>query len=151
MFRQSDNCKYGVTSPLWFNDSKLKTENFNLNTELSKLKKRCDLLQQEKKDLVNRLAKVEKQERSYIQPNIVKLPSEVEDVLAIIGVELGSMILPKIENLLRCTTCIVCQENIKSVLFLECRHLVICEPCSKIIGSECPLCRKNSKKVILYL
>lgn len=146
MFRQSDNCKYGVTAPFQYDDSKLKTENFILNTELSKLKKCNSLLQQEKKDLVNRLSKLEKQ-----NCNKVKLPDEVEKVLAVIGVELGSMILPKIENLLRCTTCVVCQENIKTVVFLDCRHLAMCEPCSRTSGSECPLCRKSSKKVVLYL
>lgn len=152
MFRQNSNCKYGVTTPLWFDDSKLKTENYNLNTELNKLKKRYELLQQEKKELANRLAKVENQKSNQVMPtNIVKLPDEVENVLAIIGVELGSMILPKIENLLRCTTCIVCQENIKSVMFLDCRHLAMCELCSKTTGDTCPLCRKISKKVNIYL
>lgn len=36
--------------------------------------------------------------------------------------------------------CSVCMENPKSILFLPCRHVCVCDGCSKKIES-CPVCR----------
>jgi hypothetical protein len=48
-------------------------------------------------------------------------------------------------------SCIICNSNIKSILYDECKHLVACEDCSKNLTETCPFCRKKSKKVKIYL
>lgn len=47
-------------------------------------------------------------------------------------------------------TCIVCYDKPRNVLFLECKHLVLCDTCSEPL-TECPICRVqavNKLKVI---
>ena len=39
-------------------------------------------------------------------------------------------------------TCKVCMDNNVGVLFLPCRHLICCEPCSDSV-KRCPLCRQH--------
>jgi hypothetical protein len=48
--------------------------------------------------------------------------------------------------------CVVCQEEIKSVLLMPCRHLCLCKECSRRNEiSKCPLCReKISQKIDVY-
>ena len=44
----------------------------------------------------------------------------------------------------RPTTCVVCWESTPCVVLLPCKHLVLCEACSKMMegkGAECPMCR----------
>ena len=39
--------------------------------------------------------------------------------------------------------CIICQENPKSVLFMDCRHLCVCMDCGHLdVLVRCPLCRQ---------
>ena len=46
--------------------------------------------------------------------------------------------------------CIICNTDIKSVLYAECKHLVACIECSKKLDDECPICRCKSKKIKIY-
>mmetsp|Transcript_29949 Transcript_29949/g.49539 ORF Transcript_29949/g.49539 Transcript_29949/m.49539 type:complete len:140 (-) Transcript_29949:37-456(-) len=47
------------------------------------------------------------------------------------------------------STCVVCQENIKSVLILPCRHLCLCQGCSEVLQLKtCPLCREKIESKI---
>ena len=39
-------------------------------------------------------------------------------------------------------TCKVCMDNKVGMLFLPCRHLICCEPCSDSV-IQCPLCRQR--------
>ena len=39
-------------------------------------------------------------------------------------------------------TCKVCMDHNLGVLFLPCRHLICCEPCSDSV-KRCPLCRQH--------
>jgi len=40
--------------------------------------------------------------------------------------------------------CVVCQSNMRNVIFSPCNHLATCIACSKnpLLGDKCPLCRK---------
>ena len=50
-------------------------------------------------------------------------------------------------NLEMKVTCVVCQTNIRNVIFEPCHHLATCISCSKKLD-KCPLCRKNLKNKI---
>lgn len=41
------------------------------------------------------------------------------------------------------TLCVVCFEKNKRILFLPCRHICVCNSCSKRVGTKCPVCRKK--------
>lgn len=46
-------------------------------------------------------------------------------------------------------TCVICKENPKSVLFLNCRHLCVCNNCGHLdILVQCPLCRMEIREKI---
>jgi hypothetical protein len=39
--------------------------------------------------------------------------------------------------------CVICRENPKSVLFMDCRHLCVCKDCGHLnVLVQCPLCRQ---------
>ncbi|KAL3783956.1 hypothetical protein ACHAW5_010470 [Stephanodiscus triporus] len=39
--------------------------------------------------------------------------------------------------------CVICRENTKSVLFMDCRHLCVCKDCGHLnVLVQCPLCRQ---------
>ena len=42
-------------------------------------------------------------------------------------------------------TCVVCQSNVRNVIFNPCNHLATCISCSKnpMLNKKCPLCRKK--------
>lgn len=152
MYRQQS--KYEPYKNCWDDGqiSSLKRENYNLTTELSKTKKNYDLLQKEKKDLENRLLRVELAMKS-LNANRVgpQFPSEIENLLDKVEDDLKSKLYPKIETLLNCMTCIVCKERVKSVVYINCRHLVACTNCNDKLGNDCPLCRQeNFTKVTIY-
>lgn len=143
MFR---NNKYNTIIKSTWDDtqtSSLKRENYNLTLEIAQLKKKYDLIKKEKKDLENGLFKM-KQHYHTIPRDIEILLDKISDIT--FKQELHS----KIKNLVSCTTCIVCHERMKRVVYIECRHLVSCIECNKNLGNNCPLCRQNSKKLVLY-
>uniref|UniRef100_A0A069DSX6 RING-type E3 ubiquitin transferase n=1 Tax=Panstrongylus megistus TaxID=65343 RepID=A0A069DSX6_9HEMI len=37
--------------------------------------------------------------------------------------------------------CVVCRENPKEIIILQCGHVCICEDCSEVITTDCPVCR----------
>lgn len=42
--------------------------------------------------------------------------------------------------------CVICQDKVKSIVLLPCRHLCLCSDCFKQLGryrKECPMCRKT--------
>ncbi|KAK9503558.1 hypothetical protein O3M35_010091 [Rhynocoris fuscipes] len=45
------------------------------------------------------------------------------------------------ENLSENERCVVCRENPKEIIILECGHVCICEDCSEGITKDCPVCR----------
>jgi len=42
-------------------------------------------------------------------------------------------------------TCVICYENKKNIMFKDCKHIAVCNICSKKI-KDCPICRKKIKK-----
>ena len=46
-----------------------------------------------------------------------------------------------IKNLEIKVTCVVCQTNMRNVVFVPCNHLATCISCSKSLSKTCPLCR----------
>jgi hypothetical protein len=43
--------------------------------------------------------------------------------------------------------CVICQDRIKNMLLLPCKHLCLCEECSGHAQvSSCPICRKPIKE-----
>ncbi len=113
-----------------FQAQSLKYEILNLRSEVTRLKKSNDLLQQQKKCLETQLNRVES-----------KLKKSV-DVPAFDDNE--------IKHKIECATCVVCTSNLKSVLYVECRHLSVCIKCSELLDNTCPLCRTISKKVTIF-
>lgn len=146
-----NNNKYS-SCQLWNNgDSTLKQENYNLNAELSKVKKSNSLLQQEKKNLESRLVKLEHQlQNTSLHKVKPQFPEDVEKLLNKVENEVKTELHSKIEDLMGCITCIICNEKIKSVVYLNCRHLVACIECNKNLKDICPLCRLNSQRVVIY-
>ena len=49
------------------------------------------------------------------------------------------------------TTCTICMENKKNVVFLPCGHMCTCAQCAPQVD-RCPLCRENivSKHNVFY-
>ncbi|XP_014661585.1 PREDICTED: uncharacterized protein LOC106804774 [Priapulus caudatus] len=49
--------------------------------------------------------------------------------------------------------CVICQDGEKTVLFLPCRHLCVCEECgTKALAQKCPMCREYVHRIIhVYL
>jgi len=152
------NEKYnGTFKNLWGNDgdsSTLKRENYNLTAELSKVKKCNALLVKEKKELESRLVRSEHLLQNIQMFNSHRMtpqfPEEIELILNKVETTVRNELYSKIENLISCLTCVVCNEQIKSVVYSECRHLVTCIKCNENLGNECPLCRQLSRKVIIY-
>eukprot|EP00639_Heterosigma_akashiwo_P018077 CAMPEP_0206386736 /NCGR_PEP_ID=MMETSP0294-20121207/16134_1 /ASSEMBLY_ACC=CAM_ASM_000327 /TAXON_ID=39354 /ORGANISM="Heterosigma akashiwo, Strain CCMP2393" /LENGTH=501 /DNA_ID=CAMNT_0053837867 /DNA_START=146 /DNA_END=1652 /DNA_ORIENTATION=+ len=55
----------------------------------------------------------------------------------------------QVETAAASSLCVICQENVKSVLILPCRHLCLCQGCSENDELRtCPLCRENIKSKI---
>jgi hypothetical protein len=159
MFK-SNKYSYSNGSSHHYNSSKdngeystLKYENYKLVSELEKLKKKSDLLQQEKKTLENRLNKVDLHALKVIPEisrKVQKIPENIENLLdQMEGNNLKKQLLCEFENLLSCLFCVVCNENVKALLYIECRHLAVCVSCGKNLPS-CPLCRKMSKTIVVY-
>lgn len=51
--------------------------------------------------------------------------------------------------------CVICKEEERCILYVECGHLVLCEPCSLQLDArditKCPCCRKSGTKTKLYI
>ncbi|XP_055348975.1 uncharacterized protein LOC129595869 [Paramacrobiotus metropolitanus] len=55
--------------------------------------------------------------------------------------------------------CVICQDNVRTIVCLPCRHFILCEDCSKLLangnvapGKLCPMCRKPIRELIkVYL
>jgi glycosylphosphatidylinositol transamidase (GPIT) subunit GPI8 len=140
-----------INNSTWLDDDSrsLKYENFNLKSEVTRLKKNNDLLQQQKKTLETRLNKSESELKSInvAQQRSVSIPQEFEELLTKVeNIETKH----KIENLLSCVICVVCNSSLKSVLYTECRHLTACIKCAERLENICPLCRTISKKVTIF-
>lgn len=53
------------------------------------------------------------------------------------------------DNAAASTLCVVCQESVKTVLILPCRHLCLCQHCSENQEMQtCPLCRVQIENTI---
>lgn len=152
--KYSNNMAYKVTTnnekikKLWQDNTllfMLKNENYNLSEELARVKKHNESLEKEKNELLNQLSKVDYIHR--IQP---KLPEEIENLFSMVQPNIKEELYPKVEKMLDCVTCVVCNSSIKSVVYLECRHLVSCVECNKLMGNKCPLCREESKRIVIY-
>ena len=53
----------------------------------------------------------------------------------------------------RPSPCVVCWESPPCVVLLPCKHLVLCEACSKMMegkGTECPMCRATVEQHMIY-
>ena len=47
--------------------------------------------------------------------------------------------------------CIICYENKSNMLFLECKHICICNVCdSKGKFSKCPMCRTKIRNKLIF-
>eukprot|EP01083_Nonionella_stella_P083685 231452_1 len=54
------------------------------------------------------------------------------------------------ETQLQATECVVCYEPERNILFMPCKHCVVCEACSTEI-KECPICcTKIKSKILLF-
>ncbi|CCV01786.1 hypothetical protein IIV22_109L [Invertebrate iridescent virus 22] len=126
---------------LWDDSSIIKHENYTLNNELNKLKKTYKLMVQEKKELERKINEITKV--------TIKLPEEIDKVLEKVPLNLQNSLYQKIEILLNCTTCIVCHSSVKRVVFIGCKHLVVCIKCGEKL-SNCPLCRQSSEKITVF-
>ncbi|XP_014244136.1 mitochondrial E3 ubiquitin protein ligase 1-like [Cimex lectularius] len=48
--------------------------------------------------------------------------------------------------------CVVCKENPKEIIILQCGHVCICEDCSEVIKTQCPVCRATiSNKAAAFI
>lgn len=127
--------------------TELKCDNYRLNNELNNLKKKYKLMVEEKQILEKKLRMVELK----VKNEKINLPGEIEKLLDNLeSITIKNKLSDKLSSLLDCTTCVVCNMQIKCVLFIGCRHLVVCVECGEKIGEKCPMCRTISKKVTLY-
>jgi hypothetical protein len=133
-------------------DAVLRRENYNLKNEISKVKKCNNLLQQEKENLELKVTKLEHrlQNIQTFQSHRVKpqFPGEIEKILEKVESDVKTELYSKIEDLMSCITCVICHEKIKSVA--DCRHLVACTHCNESLNNQCPICRLNSRKMVIY-
>ena len=47
------------------------------------------------------------------------------------------------ETVRKSMTCVICQENVKSMMYTPCRHVCVCQKCGsehKKYSNKCPLC-----------
>lgn len=134
---------------IWNDDwqlSSLKRENYNLTVEIANLKKKNDILQRQKTETENRLD-------VCIRANVKsQLPDDIEKLLDRISSDaVKTELCAKLKNLLNCITCVICNVNVKTVVYSECKHLIACSKCSDSLSDVCPLCRNNSKKISIFL
>lgn len=142
MFKKGDNRN------LWReNTTELKRENYILKTKLDQQKKLNNTLIKEKKYLEIQLINSKTTLKTY-----TSLPDDIDHLIGLISnVELKKMINEKLEKFFACSTCVVCHIRLKSVIYSGCNHLTCCTECDKTMDDKCPLCRKESKRVTLYL
>ncbi|ADO00395.1 hypothetical protein WIV_gp052 [Wiseana iridescent virus] len=125
----------------------LRCENYRLGNELNNLKKKYKLVVEEKQTLERKLRMVEVK----VKNEKINLPGEIERLLDNIdSIAIKNKLSDKLSSLLGCATCVVCNTQIKCVLFIGCKHLVVCVECGQKIGEKCPTCRTISEKVTLY-
>ena len=124
MFRNTDNT--------WKSDDhlSLKYEIFNLKSKIAKLEKENSKLNHEKT-------------KAKTAPR--KIPKELESLMETVD---DDNLRRKAENFLAHLTCVVCNTNLKRVLYLDCRHLTACIACAEKLTNTCPICRQLSTKKI---
>lgn len=64
--------------------------------------------------------------------------------------EISDEVKTNVKNLEIKTTCVICQINMRNIVFVPCNHFVACISCSKDpnLGDKCPLCRKEYTSTI---
>lgn len=86
--------------------------------------------------------------RSLIEKKVDSLPYREKNSLLLPSPSLNEV---KDFEIGGSSTCIVCLQEKREILFLDCRHIVSCENCSTRLNT-CPICRcPISQKLIIYL
>jgi hypothetical protein len=123
-----------------------KYEIYQLTNKILDLKKKNEMLEKEKRSLELSLSIVESKKKS--KQNVAKIPEMVENIL-------DDLQQPELtlyfEKLIEHMTCIVCNTDIRSVLYTACKHLVVCDNCSLKMPNICPICRTVSHKSRIYI
>lgn len=55
------------------------------------------------------------------------------------------------ETLRKNVTCVICHENLKSMMYMPCRHLCVCKKCCKSYreySNRCALCNKEFHDIV---
>jgi hypothetical protein len=75
-----------------------------------------------------------------------RVPNEEDEEVPDLDIEkISDEVKINVKNLQIKTTCVICQTNVRNIVFAPCNHLVACIKCSKDpnMGDKCPLCRKQ--------
>lgn len=71
---------------------------------------------------------------------IIKLEGTLQSALSIVSIEKEAMK----DRVQQFPTCIVCEENPKTILLMPCKHLCLCLTCSEHpTMKKCPICRQH--------
>mmetsp|Transcript_7441 Transcript_7441/g.13171 ORF Transcript_7441/g.13171 Transcript_7441/m.13171 type:complete len:167 (-) Transcript_7441:39-539(-) len=121
--------------------------------ELAGVKEQMDRLREQKKAVDDKLALLTGQRLD--QMTIAEAEILEQDLQAYVSTvrqhkeKLKEKLLKEQLESAAAAVCVVCQENVKSVLILPCRHLCLCQGCSENDELRtCPLCRENIKSKI---
>jgi hypothetical protein len=81
-----------------------------------------------------------------------RVPNEEDEEVPDLNVceEISEEVKTNVKNLEIKTSCVICQINMRNIVFAPCNHLVACISCSKDpnLGNKCPLCRKTYTSTI---
>lgn len=130
-------------------------EKYNLTNTIDKLKKLNDTLQKEKIALEIRLAVAESKIAKLLKTKeeylTVKLPQEIDNLVNMVDGDLKQKLSTRLEKYMATSTCIICNECMRTCMYINCRHLVVCSNCATKMDSRCPVCRTESKMTSVYV
>lgn len=105
--------------------------------------------EREKHELVNKITNQQK-DQSMLQSKYNKLEDEHARKIRELLLKLENE--KKKGNLDDISRCVICLENKNEILLYPCRHVCLCQECSRQTISNCPVCYtiiKNKKRVFL--
>jgi Zinc finger, C3HC4 type (RING finger) len=132
-----------------------KIEKYTLTNTIDKLKKLNDTLQKEKIALEIRLAVAESKISTLLKTKeeylTVNLPQEIDNLVNMVDDGLKQKLSTRLEKYMAALTCIVCNECMRTCMYIKCSHLVACSNCATKMDSRCPVCRIESKITSVYV